>query len=217
METDRIKVKTVFACLLAILSLELVARSFSWPSRVSPIFILGIIRLLQVISIVGIVQIWEKGTTSVGLNPMGILSGIKKGIIWSTVFGGATFTVFTLFFLIGLDPIRHIKINPPGKFTEIFLFFLVGGILGPIAEEVFFRGILYSFFRRWGIGMAVASSTLIFSGLHLAFSGVSFSQLFGGVLFAIAYEVEKNLMVPIVIHMLGNLTILAISWGRIVL
>jgi hypothetical protein len=33
----------------------------------------------------------------------------------------------------------------------------------------------------------------------------------GGLLFAIAYEVEGNLMTPIIIHALANLTIFTIS------
>jgi membrane protease YdiL (CAAX protease family) len=33
----------------------------------------------------------------------------------------------------------------------------------------------------------------------------------GGIVFAIAYEKEKNLMVPITIHCLGNLAIFSLS------
>jgi membrane protease YdiL (CAAX protease family) len=33
----------------------------------------------------------------------------------------------------------------------------------------------------------------------------------GGVVFALAYEKEKNLLVPIVIHISGNLAIFALS------
>jgi hypothetical protein len=37
------------------------------------------------------------------------------------------------------------------------------------------------------------------------------TQIVGGVLFAIAYEIEGNLMTPITIHSLGNLAIFTIS------
>jgi hypothetical protein len=37
------------------------------------------------------------------------------------------------------------------------------------------------------------------------------TQVVGGILFAAAYEIEKNLVVPITIHCLGNLAIFALS------
>jgi membrane protease YdiL (CAAX protease family) len=35
--------------------------------------------------------------------------------------------------------------------------------------------------------------------------------MIGGILFAVSYEVEKNLLVPITIHSLGNLAIFTIA------
>ena len=40
--------------------------------------------------------------------------------------------------------------------------------------------------------------------------GVQVTQLVGGILFAVAYEVEGSLMTPIVIHVLGNMGIFAV-------
>jgi hypothetical protein len=37
-------------------------------------------------------------------------------------------------------------------------------------------------------------------------------QIVGGLLFALSYEVEKNLMVPIIIHMSGNLAIFSLPY-----
>jgi hypothetical protein len=90
---------------------------------------------------------------------------------------------------------------------------LAGALIGPVAEEIFFRGILYGFFRRWGIPAAVLLSTLLFILPHYHASGlaVPITQLIGGILFAIAYEIEKNLLVPITIHSLGNLAIFTLS------
>jgi len=87
----------------------------------------------------------------------------------------------------------------------------VGGVIAPIAEEVFFRGILYGFFRRWGVSVAIVLSTFIFVLPHLGSSGLPIIQIIGGVLFALVYETEKNLMVPIMIHALGNMAIFSFS------
>jgi membrane protease YdiL (CAAX protease family) len=91
------------------------------------------------------------------------------------------------------------------------LFVLIGGVLSPVTEEIFFRGILYGFFRRWGVFIALVLSTGIFLLAHPLRSGIPVPQLVGGILFAVAYEVEGCLMVPITIHCLGNLSIFSIS------
>ena len=36
-------------------------------------------------------------------------------------------------------------------------------------------------------------------------------QMIGGILFAVAYEMEKNLLAPITIHILGNLAIFILT------
>ena len=59
-------------------------------------------------------------------------------------------------------------------------FFVVGAIVAPVAEEVFFRGVLYGFFRRWGAFIAVVISTVLFVIAHPIGSGVPWQQIAGG-------------------------------------
>ena len=148
---------------------------------------------------------------SIGLAPSTIVSGIKKGLLWSAAFALVTFFVFFALFLFGINPLRLIHTHLPGKTSEIILFFLIGGIVGPIAEEVFFRGMLYGFFRRWGILVALILTTLIFVLAHPVLPGIPATQVVGGLIFAVAYEVEGSLMVPITIHILGNMAIFTLS------
>ena len=75
---------------------------------------------------------------------------------------------------------------------------------------MFFRGVVYGFFRRWGVLTALLISTGIFVLVHLLarpVQGFAIVQAIGGVVFAASYELEKNLMVPITIHCLGNMAI----------
>ena len=88
---------------------------------------------------------------------------------------------------------------------------MVGGLISPLTEEIFFRGIVYGFLRKWSAILAVLGSTIVFSMVHGITSGVSFIQVVGGLVFAIAYEVEKNLLVPITIHVLGNTAIFVLA------
>ena len=71
--------------------------------------------------------------------------------------------------------------------------------------------ILYGFFRRWGVPVALALSTFLFVLPHLGSSGLPITQMIGGVLFAAAYEMEGSLLVPIMIHAFGNMAIFSFS------
>jgi hypothetical protein len=110
----------------------------------------------------------------------------------------------------GTDPFALIGGRLPAKASHVLLLFAVGGVIGPMAEEVIFRGLLYGFFRRWGVVPALLISTGIFVLVHLlvrSVPGYAITQAIGGVVFAVSYELEKNLMVPITIHCLGNMAI----------
>jgi len=46
---------------------------------------------------------------------------------------------------------------------------------------------------------------------HPIFPGIPLPQVVVGIVFAVAYEIEGSLMVPITIHILGNLAIFTLS------
>jgi hypothetical protein len=45
----------------------------------------------------------------------------------------------------------------------------------------------------------------------MSHQGVFVHQVVGGIVFAVAYEVEGSLLVPITIHVLGNMAIFTLS------
>ena len=67
------------------------------------------------------------------------------------------------------------------------------------------------FFRRWGVAAALVASTLAFVLAHPLGHRFPLTQVVGGVVFAVAYEVEGDLIVPITIHVLGNLALFTLS------
>jgi hypothetical protein len=211
LEAKRIKIKTLIICLGAICFVEaarwLVTSRHLW----DPMIGLGTARLLETILILLIVLLWGKGLTSIGLASSKIIPGFIKGLTWSVGFGVVALLGFFVLSISGHEPLQLVKTRLPRWPGDILLFFLVGGIVAPIAEEVFFRGILYGFFRRWGVVVALVLSTVFFVMPHLGAHGIPMTQIVGGVLFAIAYEIEGNLMTPITIHSLGNLAIFTIS------
>ncbi len=211
MEAGTIKIKTLIISLGAVIAVEVVARVGIRPGAYNPMIVSGAVRLLQAGLIIIIVLIREKGLSSIGLSLTKTLPGLKRGLTWSAGFGLITLLGFALIFAIGLNPLTLIHTHLPANPDDIALFFLVGGLIGPVAEEVFFRGILYGFCRRWGAPAAIILSTLAFVLAHPIFPAIPVTQVVGGILFAVAYEVEKNLMVPITIHALGNMAIFTLS------
>lgn len=182
--------------------------------NISPLFILGGIRSIQIILILqifsGNVPIGGIHTTlqSLGLAPSQIISGLRNGLLWSFGFGVVVLIGFGVLYAMELDPIRMLHFRLPAQGTDRILFFVVGGIIAPVAEEIVFRGVLFGYLRRWGALPAILISTAVFS---LAHAGVSPVQAIGGIVFAISYEIEKKMMVPITVHALGNLALFSLS------
>ena len=211
MEAKKIEVKIFFLSLATLVLFEITATIFISGIRISPMVLTGTIRLIEMTLIILIVFFWGRGLSSIGLAPSTMVKGLIRGLFWSAGFGIITFFAFIALFLVDINPLALIHTRLPGKSGEIVLFYLVGGMIGPVAEEIFFRGIIYGFFRRWGVLAALILSSAIFVLAHLATTGIPVTQIVGGIIFAIAYEKEGSLMVPITIHALGNMTIFTLS------
>ena len=80
-------------------------------------------------------------------------------------------------------------------------------IWGPVSEEVFFRGLMYTALRdRWGLGWAIIGSSLVFSLLHLAPAHVPVLFLVGAGL-ALLRQGTGSLLPGIVAHIGFNTTL----------
>lgn len=204
--SDDIGLKVFFLACLTVLAMEagcyfLLAGKMGLPG-------LGLLRIFQTLSVLGVVYLFHADFRTIGLYSDQILSGLKKGMIWSFAFGALAGAAFLVLLAAGISPLQLLHLRLPPEPWQKILFFAVGGLIAPAAEEIVFRGIIYGFFRKWGALFAIAASTLLFS---LAHPGVSYVQITGGILFAISYEKEKNLIVPITIHTLGNLALFSVS------
>jgi membrane protease YdiL (CAAX protease family) len=87
-----------------------------------------------------------------------------------------------------------------------FLVTLLGaGLLAPVAEELFFRGFLYTALRqRLGIAAAVTISAAVFAIGHIDALGVVAASFVMGIALALAYEYTRSLWVAIAIHAFNN-------------
>jgi len=211
MEADRITVTNLIISVGAVLCVEAAAGAAVSRIAVNPMVFLGMVRLLQIALLVSAAVISGNGLPSLGLARSGIFSGFARGLLWSFGFGTSAFGVYLILYAFGINGMTLIHTRLPGNPGAIALLFLIGGVVGPAAEEVFFRGILYGFFRRWGVFVAVTASTLVFVAAHPGFPHIPFTQVVGGIVFAIAYDIEGSLMTPLTIHVLGNTAIFGLS------
>lgn len=91
------------------------------------------------------------------------------------------------------------------------------GVLGPIAEELAFRGLLFAFLRRTPLKIAgtIAATAALWSLVHLQYSPALLVLIFiDGIVLGLARHYSGSLYVPIAMHMLGNLFSIAQSLAR---
>lgn len=215
MEAGKITLKTLALSIAAIFVLEAVFKLTMTGRTAFLMPALGIIRCVEALLLLFISLRLEKNPNAIGLSRSKLLPGLVRGLIWSACFGIAAGVLFLVSFIAGINALRLLKVALPAAPHQIFLFFLVGGIIGPIWEEIFFRGIIFGFFRRWGVFAAILISCVLFVLPHYDGHHLPLTQIVGGIVFAVAYEREKNLMVPITIHCLGNTAIFSlgfVSW-----
>lgn len=197
--------------ILAIAVVELAMEMVAGPDQFGRMLLLGVGRLAETALIIAVLHIRKAGLDAIGLKWEERGTGFVRGLFWSAGFGIIVLIVGLLLLAAGINPLPLVRTSLPATGKELLLLFAVGGLAAPIAEEFFFRGILYGFFRRWGVVPALAVSTACFVLAHAPQTGIPFSQIAGGILFALAYEREGTILVPITIHVLGNMTIFALS------
>lgn len=91
---------------------------------------------------------------------------------------------------------------------ELVFFYMTSCLVSPVAEEFFFRGILYRKMRAFlDVWMSVSLISLLFALTHYYFSGQIYLPFWGSLLFCVAYEKTKSILTPILLHISGNILI----------
>jgi membrane protease YdiL (CAAX protease family) len=171
---------------------------------------LGAIRTLEAGILLWLPRTSRVNWDVIGLGRGELPTGLRWGLLGAALFALAALGGGLVLHLLGFQPLALIRTPLPAATSERLLFFLVGGGIAPIAEEVLFRGYLYTYCRRWGVLTALTLSTAVFVALHLP-SGLPLTQILGGIVFALAYEGSGSLLAAILIHGLGNLAIFSLS------
>ena len=89
-------------------------------------------------------------------------------------------------------------------------FLFLSTIIGPIAEEIFFRGILYPLLKkRVGIIIAAIVSSLFFSTMHMNL-GLFLGVFVLGLLFTYLYEKTGSILPGMFVHVMHNALMMAL-------
>ena len=86
---------------------------------------------------------------------------------------------------------------------------IVAVLLGPVAEELFFRGAMFAaLLRRWGIGTAVIVPSLLWAIVHVQYGWWDVALLAGsGILLAMVRWKGGSLYLPVGLHAAWNLLV----------
>lgn len=188
---------------------------------------LGVVSLLALSQVVVYMAALVAIFAAVGIRRLGVASLGFVSTTWKWILIGVgiafasrmlAFIIVPIYILITGD-----SSNPQeglfedliaGSAFQIFLFALAIGVLAPFAEEMFFRGMVFGWLRKWGFWLSAIISAALFGAAH----GINFifpASFALGLLNAYAYEKSGSLWPAIVAHMAFNGTslvaLLAIS------
>ena len=195
----------------ALILIEILTAGIISRFKIYPLLAIGMARIADIAAMVIIIVRWGNGMENIGLGKNKIFPGLLAGLAWAVGFGICALLLLGVMHVAGYN-IRNLFFSSvETKPFSLILLFVIGGFVSPVAEEIFFRGIIYRYLRRWGAILAIVGSTLVFSLAHLLSTGLTPVQVIGGLVFAISYEIRKNLFVPITIHVMGNMAIFTLS------
>lgn len=120
----------------------------------------------------------------------------------------------------GLEELQaRMDVFMPGAFTplEFSVTLLFAGLVVPVAEEMFFRGAIFGWFRaRFSFHAAVFWSSVIFALGHFDSVAVVVASFIMGVVNAIFYERTRSIWAPIAVHVINNsLAVTALYLGML--
>lgn len=142
------------------------------------------------------VRLWP----SVGLVVAGVWIGFSVDIVYSI-------STAVLKLRVPNTNAEMLRAGTKSPFGLIAVFLLVA-VIAPVAEEILFRGVVFSGLRdSWGEGWAIAASSVLFGVMHLE-PVLMIPTAILGVLLAKVFSMTRSLWVPIALHSAYNATIM---------
>lgn len=128
-----------------------------------------------------------------------------KDIYIPLLFGISISLIYNISFY-NFNNIVHFTNNFDGSTIPLYIQIITTGIIGPILEEILFRGIVYNKLKEFNPTMrSIILTSIIFGLIH--FNLLNSIYAFGvSFMFIYLYEKYKTLKAPITMHMALNIT-----------
>jgi|GEM_PF-5219853 len=118
-------------------------------------------------------------------------------------------------FEIGRSKSHEVLFNDLMKYFPAWIVILGIGIIGPLGEEIIFRGAIYTWFRRYyNVSFSVISSAIIFAILHLNLPQIIVGIIIGCTL-ALVFEKTKSIWACFALHAIYNTSVVLIVYFNI--
>ncbi len=187
-------------------------------SNLSFIILYGI----QVILMLGIVWYFVIFRRKSTLKDLGFRYYSILGTIWySFISLLAIFLVVVLYatlmnYLFGIEaPSSKIEVLISNSSLSSQILIIVVTVIAPLSEEVFFRGFIYSAFKKsWGVNAGLFLSSFLFAVVHLEIYSFIPIMIIGWLL-AYLFEKTKSLLPAIFLHGVYNLILIMSLLGEL--
>lgn len=140
---------------------------------------------------------WDTGLRS-------LMTGVTGGLLVFVLVQVGGWLVAKATGPVPVSPSLRVMFTGRGA-AGLLAFIAAAGLLAPVSEELFFRGILYTALRnRYGRVVGALASTTVFALMHGDISLGMLPVWLAGAVFACLYESSGSLAAPIIAHGIHN-------------
>jgi len=177
---------------------------------------------IQIVLMLGVVWFFAMFRRKASFRDLGLRYYSITRTIWYSflsllaIFFVSFLYVFLMNSLFGIEaPASKIEILVENRSISSNILFVVVAVIAPFSEEVFFRGFLYSAFKKsWGVNVALLLSSFLFAIIHLELYAFIPLMIIGW-LFAYLFEKTRSLMPVIFLHGAYNLILILFLLGEL--
>ncbi len=162
-----------------------------------------------------------KGITwrQLGINFKQLSKVIKEGLLGGLVLFGVVVAAgmlveYLVAIEIELQPFAQLVIEAD-NYGDLIMLLIIGSVLAPIGEEIYFRGLVYPAFKnRWGLKLGMLFSGIFFALLH--FDLLRFIPLMlGGIGLSYIYERSGSIFSCMIAHGFWNAIMILVLYFTI--
>lgn len=221
--------KVIFILILLILLSRFLRADFVQTSTVSTplrtaVVMLLVYGVLTLLVLYFAVVKYRGNLKDLGFTSFGFVRALGLAVIWlvllrviSIIYGIIASIVGTV---LRAKPPTELVTRIPRLFgygyRGLLVAILIGALVAPVVEELFFRGFLYpALRRRLGVAGGIVVSAVVF-GLFHANAWLIFPTTAIGMILAYLYEREGSLGPPIMLHSLNNLISIVVIYSALV-